>query len=175
MALAIGTTAMAAEKIELGYRQDRERGTAATSDNILIGYKSDIGSNLGWSLDANLAERGRDQRLTNRYSVGLDYNYGLGYVSGKLGQKNVSLQSATNFYQVEAGVKYAVSPVLTAKVGYVYRDAFNDRVDDLQKGVKLGMDYALTKNLSLGAKYDLVEDSRGVKTDRFGVSVSKRF
>ena len=96
-------------------------------------------------------------------------------VSGKIGQKNQSLKSAVDFYTVEGGLKFPINKNLNGKVGYQYRQAFASNVDDLQKGYRAALDYSVNKTYAVGVKYDLMEDSKGVKTDRWGIAVSKRF
>jgi len=175
MAVAISTSAVAGDKIELGYRYDDKQNSSADSRNVTIGWNTDINKNFTWGLDANLAQRTTDDRVTNRLATSLTGSYNMFYVSAKVGEKFQSGSDSTSFWVVEPGVKFKLSENLGAKVGYSYRQAFSKTVDDDLKGVRLALDYKLTKEYGIGLKYDLMEDSAGIKTDRYGITISKRF
>lgn len=175
LAMAIGTTAFAGDKIEIGYRYDDKEKTTADSRNVTIDWKTDINKNFAWGLDANLAQKTSDDKLTNRLAIGVTGSYEMFYLTAKAGEKYNSGTANTSFWVVEPGVKFKLTENLGAKVGYMYREAFSKTVDDDLKGLRLALDYGLTKEYGIGLKYDLVEDSTGTKTNRYGVALSKRF
>jgi outer membrane usher protein FimD/PapC len=171
----VSGSAFAGDKIELGYRYDDVRNSSADSRNVAIGYSTPINSNFTFGLGANLAERTTDNRLTNRVNASVTGSYDMFYLSAKVGEKFVSGNDSTSFWVLEPGIKFAVTDRLDAKIGYSYREAFSKTVDDDQTGVKTSLNYVLTKDLGVSVKYNLLEDSQGVKQDQYGISLVKKF
>lgn len=175
LAMTIGTTAFAGDKLEIGYRYDDKENTNADTRNTTVAWKTNINKHFEWGLDANLAQRTSDDRVTNRLAAGVTGSYKMVYLTAKVGEKFQSGSDSTSFWVVEPGIKFKLTENLGAKVGYSYRQAFSSTVDDDQKGLRLGIDYKLTKEYGIGLKYDLMEDSTGTKTNRYGIALSKRF
>ena len=67
-------------------------------------------------------------------------------------------KTSTNYsyYSVEPGVKYAITPDLTVKLGYRYRAAMDSVNADTTRAWRTGLEYALTKNYFVGLGYDQV-------------------
>lgn len=173
--LTVSSLAMASEQIELGYRLDSNRSTSVDTDNLTFNYKKRFDKHLEFNLGATNAQRETDNRLTNRYNVGLGYNHDWFYARADFGQRLVSGSHTTDFWQAEVGTRMRLSKTLTARVGYSYRDAFSDHVDDLQKGYRLSITQELDKRWNVSGKYDLLENSQGQKIDRFGISIARKF
>jgi opacity protein-like surface antigen len=76
---------------------------------------------------------------------------------GRLGVGE-KFKSSTNYsyYSVEPGVKYAVTPELSVKLGYRYRAAMDSVNADTTRAWRIGAEYALTKNYFVGLGYDQV-------------------
>jgi predicted porin len=67
-------------------------------------------------------------------------------------------KSSTNYsyYAVEPGIKYAVTPALSVKLGYRYRAAWDSSNADTTRAWRTGVEYAFTKNYFVGVGYDQV-------------------
>jgi len=78
-----------------------------------------------------------------------------GYGRVAVGEK---FKSSTNYsyYSVEPGVKYAVTPELSVKLGYRYRAATDSANADTTRAWRTGVEYAITKNYFVGLGYDQV-------------------
>lgn len=96
----------------------------------------------------------------NRVEGGVTYTAPIagnlsGYGRVGFGQK-FSTGADYSYYSVEPGVKYALTPALSVKAGYRYRDAVSNANGDQTRAVRLGAEYALTKNYFVGVGYDRV-------------------
>ena len=67
-------------------------------------------------------------------------------------------KSSTNYsyYSAEPGIKYAVTPALSVKLGYRYRSALDGGNADTTRAWRTGAEYAFTKNYFVGVGYDQV-------------------
>lgn len=97
-----------------------------------------------------------------------------GYVKVALGEKYSSSGSFT-YYSIEPGITMPVSSNVTARVGYRYRTAVNNPNvnNDTTDTVRVGLSYALSKNDSVGFRFDRITgDSR---QDGYNVSYTRSF
>jgi len=78
-----------------------------------------------------------------------------GYGRVAYGEK---FKTSTNYsyYSVEPGVKYAVTPQVSVKLGYRYRAAMDSANADTTRAWRTGVEYAITKNYFVGLGYDQV-------------------
>lgn len=126
--------------------------------------KVTIGTNLSDNVKADVSLRQRtdtDNNLSdNRLEAGLTYSASIagalsGYARGAVGEKYETNNNYT-YYSVEPGVKYQLTDALSVKAGYRYRDATASSNNDRTRATRLGAEYALTKNYTLGVGYDRV-------------------
>ncbi len=100
-------------------------------------------------------------KLTNRYELGLTQNMpidgtGLSFsLRGAVGQKAVSTSQPFNYHSVEPAVTAKVGAV-TAKLGYRWRDAFNNVNADKSETTRFAITYDLTKKDKIGVGYDIL-------------------
>ena len=142
--------------------QDREGvngGSDARATKITFGTSLTDSTKIDFSLrqktdtDNNLKD--------NRLEAGLTYSTApivgslTGYARGAVGQKYKTAEDYT-YYSVEPGVKYAITDALTVKAGYRYRAATDSTNADTTRAWRVGGEYALTKNYSVGLGYDRV-------------------
>jgi opacity protein-like surface antigen len=99
-----------------------------------------------------------------------------GYVRAGIGEKYFT-KSDSNFsyYTVEPGVKYAVTPNLTAKVGYRYRAAMDSANSDTTRTWRTGLEYAVTKNYSVNVGYDQSRGLANETSNNVSVGLGVRF
>ena len=135
---------------------------AGQSDNPnRQGVNLTVGRNIGYgiTLDANSQfrnENGKNGADTTRLEAGATYQYGLTkdiafYTRGAVGYKLTDADDFT-YYSLEPGVKFQLTQPLNVRVGYRYRDAFNDNILDKTNTVRVGAEYALdkTQTVTLG-------------------------
>lgn len=125
------------------------------------GINLTVGRNIGYgiTLDAGAQvrnENGSNGRDTTRLETGATYQFGLTkdiafYTRGALGYKLTDQEDST-YYSVEPGLNFHVTEPLHVRVGYRYRDAFNNNIFDKTNTVRVGAEYALNKTnvLTLG-------------------------
>ena len=99
---------------------------------------------------------------TSKIEVGVtpsvNFNYGLtGYVRGAVGERFVP-GDRFGYYSVEPGVRYAVNDKAAVKLGWRYRDAFDNAANQyLTRTWRLGAEYAVTKDGTAFAGFDRQE------------------
>lgn len=172
--MAAGTAAYAEDKIELGYRFDDQRNTTNDQYALTVDWQTKLTGNFTWGLGFRNIEREQDSRVTNRYMVKLNYDKDMLYVNTAVGEKHQSLKPTTEFWQVEAGVKYKVNDNWQVKVGYAYREGFGGRAEDYHQGPRVAVKYKLDPRWAVNLKYDYFDFGAGVKRDRYGISIEKR-
>ena len=116
--------------------------------------------------------------LTNRYEIGLTPNFSVSNsnlsfsVRGALGQKAVSTKAPHNYYSVEPAVSANLGD-FSVRVGYRWRDVFNNSYADKSQTTRLGISYGLTKNDRVGIGYDVQRGDGASKTT--AVSYTRNF
>lgn len=137
-------------------------GVDGTADSTA--YKVTIGTTLTDNLKVDLSNQFKQNDGTNtnssRLETGLTYDQVLAskltaYGRVAVGEKFTSTSDFA-YFSVEPGIKYAVTPVWSVKAGYRYRNAFNGSNDDKTNTVRLGTEYAIAKNYTVGLGFDRV-------------------
>jgi outer membrane autotransporter protein len=145
--------------VEYGSRDGVDGNADSNAVKVTLGSK--INENVSVDVSSRFAKQdGSTSNNTTRLEAGVTGTMPLAsgfsiYTRGAVGERFTSTGD-NSYYAVEPGVKYAVTPALTAKVGYRYRDAFTSSDNDLTRTWRLGADYALTKQHSIGLGYDRV-------------------
>ena len=115
-------------------------------------FKADFSLRQKTDTDNDLSDTRFEGGLTGSVPiVGILTGYGRVAVGEKF-------KSSTNYsyYSVEPGVKYAVTPELSVKLGYRYRAATDSANADTTRAWRTGVEYAITKNYFVGLGYDQV-------------------
>lgn len=137
-------------------------GVNGTADSNA--YKVTIGTTLNDNLKVDLSNRFKQNDGTNtndtRIEGGLTYQTPLTssfsvYTRAALGEKFTSTKDFS-YYSIEPGVKYSVTPDLSVKAAYRYRNAVDSANQDKTNAIRLGTEYSLTKNYSVGLGFDRV-------------------
>jgi hypothetical protein len=136
---------------------------SGTDNNVYqVSVKEDINKNFAGDVVFNQTIKDTTNGLSStRMEAGLTGKTSLGVFSPYLrvatGQKTTSTTNF-NYYSVEPGITAPIgSTGLTARLGYRFRDAYNDAVNaDLTRTVRAGLSYTLTKNDAVGVRYDRV-------------------
>ena len=115
-------------------------------------FKADFSLRQKTDTDNNLGDTRLEAGLTGTVPVANGLS-----AYGRLGMGE-KFKSSTNYtyYSVEPGVKYAVTPDLSVKLGYRYRAAMDSVNADTTRAWRVGAEYALTKNYFVGLGYDQV-------------------
>lgn len=169
LAVILATTAFTAQAAEEAknfvHGQYTFRDTiAGQSDNPnRQGVNLTVGRNIGYgiTLDANSQfrnENGKNGADTTRLETGATYQLPLTqdisfYTRGAVGYKLTDADDFT-YYSVEPGVKFQLTQPLNVRVGYRYRDAFNDNILDKTNTVRVGAEYAFTNTQSATLGFD---------------------
>jgi len=115
-------------------------------------FKADFSLRQKTDTDNDLSDTRLEAGLTGSVPVAGSLT---GYGRVAVGEK---FKSSTNYsyYSVEPGVKYAVTPELSVKLGYRYRAASDSVNADTTRTWRTGVEYAITKNYCVGLGYDQV-------------------
>jgi len=115
-------------------------------------FKADFSLRQKTDTDNDLSDTRLEGGLTGTVPVATGLS-----AYGRLGVGE-KFKSSTNYsyYSVEPGVKYAVTPELSVKLGYRYRAAMDSVNADTTRAWRIGAEYALTKNYFVGLGYDRV-------------------
>lgn len=146
--------------IEYKYEDPRGAGTAQQGYEFTFGTKvlKDVGVDLKGE---NMYTNGNGTN-TSKIEVGVtpsvNFNYGLtGYVRGAVGERFIPGERFS-YYSVEPGVRYALNDKAAVKVGYRFRDAFDNTANQyLTRTWRLGAEYAVTKDGTVFAGFDRQE------------------
>ena len=158
--LAVSGTAFAGGFGAVEYSsRDGVDGTAdARATKVTMGtdlnqtFKADFSLRQKTDTDNDLSDTRLEGGLTGTVPVATGLS-----AYGRLGVGE-KFKSSTNYsyYSVEPGVKYAVTPELSVKLGYRYRAAMDSVNADTTRAWRVGAEYALTKNYFVGLGYDQV-------------------
>lgn len=139
--------------------RDGVEGTAdARATKVTMGtdlnqtFKADFSLRQKTNTDNDLGDTRLEAGLTGAAPVAGSLS---AYTRVGVGEK---FKTSTNYtyYSVEPGVKYAVTPDLSVKLGYRYRAAADSVNADTTRAWRSGVEYALSKNYTVGLGYDQV-------------------
>lgn len=162
LALSVGVASAATVVID-GENSDPKVGSD-NSRQLQLTVKAPINTLL--TGDIGIASQITDNtyKQTARYEAGVTAQTAVfgpvdGYARGAIGQKSVSSADGYGYYSAEAGVVYH-TPVagLDAKVGYRYRNSFDDAQESKEKTntFRYAVSYKLSKEDQVGVRYDRV-------------------
>ena len=158
LAVAISGTAFAADSFTVESQQISNSGS---NGQHLYGLnvKKDINKNFVGDIGISQVQTEGTNALSTRIEAGATVLGPVGlYARVATGQK-YSNTADFAYYSVEPGIAIAVPRVagLTAKVGYRWRSAFDSSANgDQTNTMRYGVSYALSKNDTVGVRYDRV-------------------
>ena len=121
------------------------------------GVNFTVGRKLTNNLTVDFGEQFRTERLnsgegsnTTRFESGASYTVGLMdnvdfYTRGGLGYKFTANDDYA-YYSIEPGAKMAVTPQLSVRAGYRFRDSFDNSHNEKTDTVRVGAEYTVAKN-----------------------------
>lgn len=137
-------------------------GVDGTADSTA--YKVTIGTTLTDTLKVDLSNQFKqnDGTHTNqsRLETGLTYAQPVAKNLTAYGRVAVGEKFTTTsdfaYYSIEPGVKYALTPSLSVKAAYRYRNAFSGDNADRTNAVRLGTEYNISDKYTVGLGFDRV-------------------
>jgi opacity protein-like surface antigen len=154
--LALSATANAADNfghIQLVHRNtlgDNAGNPNRHGVNITLGHKLANNFSLDFS-GQQRQENGSNGTDSTRLEIGATPQNEKFYIRTALGVK--SNDESHLYYSIEPGLRWTLSPKLSAKTAYRYRDAFSNSNDQTHTA-RLGLEYAVTDTQSVTAGYD---------------------
>jgi long-subunit fatty acid transport protein len=156
---AVTSLANAASVTIEGQMQKGDHG-ARDSNNYALSVKESFNKTFAGDIEFTAYQQDGTKALSNRLEAG---------VTGSMPVRSVNLytrvavgEKFTNganfgYYSVEPGVVYNFTNKLSGKVGYRFRNGFGDNGNlDTTHTARAGVSYAITKNDSIGVRYDLM-------------------
>jgi hypothetical protein len=156
---AIAGTAMAGDTATVEYQNMNTTG-GADQKNMGLAVKHEFSQSVAGDVSIGSTVTEGTNALSTRMEAGATYTapigFGLnGYVRGAMGQKFTNTGDFS-YYAVEPGVSTSFGAV-TVKAGYRYRSAIDSTTNnDQTHTTRLGVAYALTKNDTVGVRFDRV-------------------
>jgi len=159
-ALMAATTLASAASITIeGQDQQGHRG-ARDSTNYALSVKESINKTFAADIGFTAYQQDVTKALSDRLEAGVTGTMPVGPVSAytrvAVGEK---FSNGANFgyYSVEPGVVYNFTDKLSGKVGYRFRNGFGNNGNlDTTHTIRAGVGYALTKQDTVGVRYDQV-------------------
>jgi len=155
--IALAGSAFAASVTLEGQNQIGDKG-ATDSTNSQITVRESLNKMLTVDVGSTQYTTAGTHALSTRDEAGLTLAMPVGpvgvYTRVAAGDK---FTNTTHFgyYSVEPGVTYTIGAV-TAKVGFRFRDAFNEANLDATRTTRAGVSYAVTKKDAIGVRFDRV-------------------
>ena len=159
-ALMAATTLASAANITVeGQIQNGDRG-ARDSDNYALSVQQSLNKTFAADIGFTAFQQDGTKALSNRLEAGVTGTVPVGpvnlYTRAAFGEK---FTNGANFgyYSVEPGVVYNFTNKLSGKVGYRFRNGFGDNGNlDTTHTARAGVSYAVTKQDTVGVRYDQV-------------------
>jgi len=159
-ALAAATALANAASVTVeGQMQKGDHG-ARDSNNYALSVKESLNKTFAVDVGFTAYQQDGTKALSDRLEAGVTGTMPVGpvnlYTRAALGEK---FSNGANFgyYSVEPGVTYTMFDKLTARVGYRFRNGFGDNGNfDTTHTARAGLSYAVTKNDTVGVRYDQV-------------------
>ena len=168
-AIAFATAGAFAQSVTVDVQN--QRPDSGADHQKQIGLKVDMPVNKLLTVDGLVQTQQTDStnKLASRVEVGLTAKTQLvgpidAYGRLGLGEKATSGSDRFSYHSEEVGVIYNTAlPGLKAKVGYRWRDAFTDGRGDKSETTRFAVSYALTKQDTVGVRYDVIRGDSPAK------------
>jgi hypothetical protein len=155
-------------------RQNTNPETGTNSQQIGLSVKAPINKLLSIDAGVQWQQAETTQKVTARAEAGLSAQTTVvgpidAYGRLAVGMKAPSGTEAFSYHSEEVGISYR-TPItgLVARIGHRYRTAFEDGRGDTSNTTRYNVSYALTKNDTVGVRYDDTHgDGAGTSTALF--------
>jgi len=142
-----------------GQVQTGERG-ARDSTNYALSVQQSLNKTFAADIGVTTFQEDGTKALSNRLEVGLTGSAPVGpvslYTRVAVGEK-ITNGFDFGYYSVEPGIVYNFTNNLSGKVGYRFRNGFGDNGNlDTTHTARAGVSYAVTKQDTVGVRYDQV-------------------
>jgi len=169
-ALVAATGLAQAASVTVEFQNQEGHRGARDSENYSLSVKESVNKNFAVDLGFTAYQQSTTKALSNRLEAGVTGTVPVGpvnlYTRVAVGEKFTN-GSDFEYYSVEPGVTYTMFDKLTARVGYRCRNVFGTNGNlDTTHTARAGVSYAITKQDSVGVRYD---QARG---DSFNHSVN---
>jgi predicted porin len=144
--------------VEYGARDGINGGADARAVKVTVGTSLNNNTKIDFSMrqktdtDNNLSDTRAEAGLT----LSAPLVQGLSVYGRVAGGQKFKTSADHAYYSIEPGVKYQLLDQLSIKAGWRYRDAFDNTNADQSRSLRLGAEYALTKNYAVAVGYDRV-------------------
>jgi outer membrane autotransporter protein len=163
VALAASTSAMAQTfgGVEYNYRDGWGEDKGVTQNGYTLTLGTFVAKDTAIDLKSVFRREDGTGDTTNRVETGLTQGFEIPglvfkpYVRAAVGQQFVTGDDFS-YYSVEPGVRMPLTNKLTGRVAYRYRNAFDNANQFETNTARLGLEYAINKNHSLGLGYDRI-------------------
>jgi len=169
-------SAFASGSVTVEYHSWKNQKTNTYTDGIVLAVSERITDRIS----GNVVFSGNKARATD--AIGSRIEAGGTYTT-PLGPINLSLRTAVgqrysnnannSYYSVQPSVAYRWNDSITITAGYRYRDSFSSTVEDKTDTVQVGASYALSKNNTIGVRFDRVSGDSNLKL--LAVNFTRRF
>jgi len=158
LAAATGLANAASVTIE-GQMQKGDHG-ARDSNNYALSVKESLNKTFAVDVGFTAYQQDGTKALSDRLESGVTGTLPVGpvslYTRAALGEKFTN-GADFGYYSVEPGVVYNFTDSLSGKVGYRFRNGFGTNGNlDTTHTARAGVSYAVTKNDTIGVRYDQV-------------------
>jgi len=155
--IALAGSAFAASVTLEGQNQIGDHG-AANSTNSQVTVRGSLNNMFTADVGVTQYVAAGTHALSTRDEAGLTLSLPAGpvgiYTRVAVGDKYTNT-THFGYYSVEPGVTYSIGKA-TAKVGFRFRDAFQESNLDATRTTRAGLSYALTNKDSVGIRFDRV-------------------
>jgi opacity protein-like surface antigen len=156
------------------YAYQDTKGTSGFQQGAYVAIGNKFSNMLSLEVAGEIMDPTNSTKQQTRVEVAAIPSYSVGaftgYVRGAVGEGFQNSQNWT-YWSVEPGVKVFITPDLSAKVGYRFRDSFDSGVLDRTQTYRVGLDYAINKQVSLNLGYDRVTGDKEANVYLAGLTV----
>jgi len=159
-ALMAATTLASAASVTVELQDQQGDRRARDSSNYALSIQQSLNKTFAADVGVTTFQEDGTKALSNRLEVGLTGTRPVGpvhlYTRVAVGEK-FSNGVDFGYYSVEPGVVYNFTDKLSGKVGYRFRNGFGDNGNlDTTHTARAGVSYAVTKQDTIGVRYDQV-------------------
>jgi hypothetical protein len=168
--LFVSGVASAQSSMSVNYAVQNDDSPAVQKHVTALKVQTKLTKSIDGDLGISATTADVANTITNRYEAGLIYSLPVSSsvtasVRGGLGTKQASGKPDYAYYSVEPAVSFKL-PVegFSAKVGYRWRDGFNDLAKDTNQATRMSLTYALTKLDKVTIGHDIQRGDGANKT-----------
>ena len=144
--------------------------------SYLVKFNAKFIDNVDWDFQMVSAQTDRSNSVSTRAELGLVPRLNLDTVrlSTKMAVgKRFNSTGESNYWTIEPSVAIPMLGGITPRIGWRYREAFNDSVLDTTRTLRLGVSYDITKKDVFTVRFDRVRGDTDQNTWNF--AYTRRF